>query len=149
MDYKYIEQLIDSYFEGTTSLEEEHILREFFAQENIPEHLLVWQSLFRSEKELANAHLDERFDERLLSLTGEAHVRALPIPLRTRLRPLLRVAAFIAFAVVIGTAVEQSVSPQSEAPANQMAVQDELDADETTALDIRSAELQSDSVSIN
>ena len=39
MDYKYIEQLLDSYFEAETNLEEENILRAFFAQENIPSHL--------------------------------------------------------------------------------------------------------------
>ena len=33
MDYKYIEQLMDRYWECETSLEEEQILRTFFSQE--------------------------------------------------------------------------------------------------------------------
>ena len=143
MDYKYIEQLIDCYFEGETTLEEEQILRKFFAQEELPEHLRQWQPLFREQYTLSEAHLDASFDERILALTGEYHVKAQLIPLRVRLRPLYRVAAFLAFAVVIGTAVEYSTNPSTEAPAAQVAVQeqDELNADEATPLDIRSAEL--------
>ena len=135
MDYKYIEQLVDCYFEGETTLEEEQILRKFFAQEELPEHLRQWQPLFREQYALSEAHLDASFDERILALTGEYHVKAQPIPLRVRLRPLYRVAAFLAFAIVIGTAVEYSTG--------QVAVQeqDELNADEATPLDIRSAEL--------
>ena len=116
MDYKYIEQLVDCYFEGETTLEEEQILRKFFAQEELPEHLRQWQPLFREQYALS---------------------------LRVRLRPLFRVAAFLAFAIVIGTAVEYSTNPSMEAPAGQVAVQeqDELNADEATPLDIRSAEL--------
>ena len=121
MDYKYIEQLVDCYFEGETTLEEEQILRKFFAQEELPEHLRQWQPLFREQYALSEAHLDASFDERILALTGEYHVKAQPIPLRVRLRPLYRVAAFLAFAIVIGTAVEYSTNPSMEAPAGQVA----------------------------
>ena len=36
MDYKYIEQLMERYWNAETSLEEESILRSFFSQENNP-----------------------------------------------------------------------------------------------------------------
>ena len=36
MDYKYIEQLLERYFNAETSLEEESILRTFFSQTDVP-----------------------------------------------------------------------------------------------------------------
>ena len=36
MDYVYIEQLIDRYFEAATTIEEERILRAFFSQRDVP-----------------------------------------------------------------------------------------------------------------
>ena len=41
-----IEELIDRYFEGQTSCEEERELRSFFTQENVPESLQVYRPLF-------------------------------------------------------------------------------------------------------
>ena len=142
MDYKYIEQLIDRYFEGETTLEEEHILREFFAQGTVPEHLSQWQPLFRSTAELTAAHLDEQFDRRILDIVGETHVTARRITLAQRLRPLFKAAALVAFAIVIGSAVEHATRTTAPAePATDAIVQDELDPAETTPLDIRSAEV--------
>ena len=46
MDYKYIEQLMERYWRGETSLEEEDILRAFFSQDNVPAELLCYRSLF-------------------------------------------------------------------------------------------------------
>ncbi|MCI6209206.1 MAG: pyruvate ferredoxin oxidoreductase, partial [Prevotella sp.] len=46
MDYKYIEQLLEKYFECDTTLEEEQILRAFFAQQNVPIRLLPYRQLF-------------------------------------------------------------------------------------------------------
>lgn len=141
MDYKYIEQLIDRYFDGETTLEEEQILRKFFAQEEIPEHLRQWQPLFLAEHKLSEAHLDASFDNRILALTGEQHVQARRISLSMRMRPLFKAAAFIAFAIVFGTAVEHAAGTASTYPDNTaMSEQDELNADETTPIDIKSAE---------
>ena len=39
MDYRYIEQLMERYWEGETTLQEESILRTFFSQPDIPENL--------------------------------------------------------------------------------------------------------------
>jgi len=152
MDYKYIEQLIDRYFQGDTTLDEEQILRRFFAQTDIPDHLQQWLPLFNAQRQLSAAHLDDSFDQRILAITGEYHVQAQPISLRVRLKPLFRVAAFLAFAVVLGTAVEYATgSPADVKPQQQVTVQeqDELNADEAKPLDIRSAEvLKSDSINI-
>ena len=46
MDYKYIEQLLERYWQCETSLEEESELRTFFSQEKVPAHLLQYRDLF-------------------------------------------------------------------------------------------------------
>ena len=46
MNTKGIEILIEKYFEGSTSLEEEKILSNFFKRENIPSHLAGYKSMF-------------------------------------------------------------------------------------------------------
>ena len=38
MDYKYIEQLLERYWNCETSVEEEQILRIFFQQKELPAH---------------------------------------------------------------------------------------------------------------
>lgn len=142
MDFKYIEQLLQRYFTAETTVQEEQILRTFFSQDEMPESLRRWQPLFKAQETWGNARLDEHFDERILQKVGEHHVRAQRITLRQRLRPLYTAAAFVAFAIVVGTAVEQSTQYDVTDDANPTApvAQDELDPTETTPLDIRSAE---------
>lgn len=48
---KEIESLLDKYYEGETSLQEENILREFFTTQDVPEHLLFEKSQFVFYKE--------------------------------------------------------------------------------------------------
>lgn len=146
MNFEYIEQLIERYFAAETTLQEENILRAFFAQDEIPASLQQWKPFFVAQAELAEAHLDEHFDERLLALADEVHVQARRIPLTVRLRPLAKVAALIAIAVLFGTAIEHTnpsriertsgAAQQAEATVQQ----DELDPAEATPLDIKSAE---------
>jgi hypothetical protein len=44
--YKYIEELLERFFDGETSNEEEQELYRFFAQEDIPEHLRRYKPVF-------------------------------------------------------------------------------------------------------
>ena len=46
MELAKIETLLDAYFEGETSLEQENSLREYFAGTHIAPHLAAYQSLF-------------------------------------------------------------------------------------------------------
>ena len=46
MDYKYINQLLERYWNCETSLEEEGILRAFFSQKDVPAELRQYQPLF-------------------------------------------------------------------------------------------------------
>ncbi|NND62568.1 MAG: hypothetical protein HKN48_05195 [Flavobacteriaceae bacterium] len=46
MELAKVETLLESYFEGQTSLEQENELRAFFATEEIPAHLTVYKPMF-------------------------------------------------------------------------------------------------------
>lgn len=57
MNIKEIEDLLELYFEGKTSLEEEQVLRDFFKSGSVPEHLHHFQPLFKfiaAEKNVGN-----------------------------------------------------------------------------------------------
>ena len=47
MDYKYIEQLLERYWQCETSLAEEEVLRVFFSQDEIPLHLIRFKEVFQ------------------------------------------------------------------------------------------------------
>lgn len=117
MDYKYIEQLLERYWECQTTLEEESILRTFFAQDNVPVNLLPYRQLFLAEHEESQAvKLDEKFDERIMSIIeNQQPVKARTITLSQRLRPLYRAAAIVAIFITLGTAMQKALEP-SDAP---------------------------------
>ena len=46
MELANIERLLEAYFEGETSLEQENSLRDYFAGNNVVPHLAAYQSLF-------------------------------------------------------------------------------------------------------
>jgi hypothetical protein len=46
MELNKIEQLLEKYLEGETSLNEEQLLQEFFNSKHVPSHLLSYQPLF-------------------------------------------------------------------------------------------------------
>lgn len=123
MDYKYIEQLLDRYFECETSLAEENILRAFFAQEAVPVHLLSYRQLFTEPAEsLSQETLSSDFDQRILSLINEEQtqeplrVKAKIISMNRRLRPLYKAAACVAVVLALGQAAQM---PYNEREAEQ------------------------------
>ena len=66
MDYKYIEQLLERYWEAETSLEEERILQSFFAQKELPKHLAPYPPIFAALAEESQEQLSADFDARLM-----------------------------------------------------------------------------------
>ena len=108
MDYKYIKQLLNRYFDCETTLEEENILKTFFSQKDIPAELVKYQALFIYEQEEPkNDVLDEEFDKKLLAIIEEpAPVKARVISMPQRLRPLFRAAAVIAILLTLGNAAQ-------------------------------------------
>ncbi len=128
MDFKYIEQLLERYWQCQTTPEEERILKAFFSQPNVPKHLARYRSLFEYESKQAEVKLSADFDQRLLALVEEtANNEPQPQPLRVvkaerislsrRLRPLFRAAAAVAIVTLIGTATQHSFGPSNDTPA--------------------------------
>ena len=67
MDSKYIEQLLERYWQCETSLEEEACLRAFFSGNDVPGHLLRYKDLFVYQQLQQEVHLGEDFDARVLA----------------------------------------------------------------------------------
>ena len=72
MDYKYIEQLLERYWQCETSLEEESELRSFFSEEEVPAHLLRYKELFVYQTVQQEAGLGKDFDARI---SGSGSIR--------------------------------------------------------------------------
>lgn len=118
MDYKYIEQLLDRYWQCETSLEEERILRAFFSQEDVPAGLMQYRDLFACRKEMLRTEvLGDDFDARILAMTEGSNdssadagtiVKARTITMRRRLMPLFKAAATVAIIITLGNAAQLS-----------------------------------------
>ena len=117
MDYKYIEQLLERYWEATTTPQEEMILRAFFSQNELPEHLAQYQPLFVYEQTAATEQpLGDDFDRRMLERIGQRTdeapmkvvVKAQRLTIASRLRPLFRAAAAVAIVAVLGIAAQST-----------------------------------------
>ena len=106
MDYKYIEQLLERYWEGETTLQEEAILRTFFNQEDVPAGLMKYKSFF--ECGLQEETLGDDFDARILDSIGEdeKEPKAKVVSWSSRLMPLFKAAAVVAILLTIGNAAQ-------------------------------------------
>ncbi|MDO4310528.1 MAG: hypothetical protein Q4C43_07390 [Prevotella sp.] len=113
MDYKYIEQLMERYWQGTATLEEEQILHAFFRQKDIPAGLEKFRDIFISIDRMKDEEtLGDDFDARILAMTtGEQPVKARVITMRRRMMPLFKAAAVVAIVVTLGNAAQMSFRP--------------------------------------
>lgn len=109
MDYKYIEQLLERYWNCETSLEEEQILHAFFRQKDIPAHLLRYKSLFASYEAEKEVKLGEDFDARILARVERPVVKAERLTMRTRFMPLFKAAAVVAVLLGMGGVVQRTM----------------------------------------
>ena len=107
MDYKYIEQLLESYWQCETSVQEEQILRTFFSQEEVP----VQQAEPQTDV------LGDDFDSRMLELTGNSQpVKARTMSLTQRLKPLFKAAAIVAIILTLGNAAQVAFDVEPPTP---------------------------------
>jgi ferric-dicitrate binding protein FerR (iron transport regulator) len=114
-DYKYIEELLESYFRAETSLQEEQILRAFFQDSQVPQHLKAFRALFAVEEEMSR----ERAPQNSHESVGRQPAR------RVNLRPFYRAAASVAIVLCLGMAASMSMgvggddkAPTAEAVEN-------------------------------
>lgn len=91
-----IEKLLEKYYEGETTLDEEKELRQFFQQETIPAHLLEHAAPFRYFAEARTQHPSATFNNRLVDkLTAPE-----PGPIRSLTTWFMRLAASLALLIV-------------------------------------------------
>lgn len=111
MDYKYIEQLLERYWDCETSLEEEQILRSFFNQKDIPAELIQYKEFFVYETESKAERLGEDFDKRIMQMVATPkQVSISRTTWRQRLTPLFNAAAVVAVIVTVGNAMESALT---------------------------------------
>ena len=111
MDYKYINQLLDRYWKGETSLEEEEILRAFFSQDELPAELKPYQALVSYEMgEAKQETLGDDFDQKMMAMIEDEYTKepnkAKVVSLTERLKPLFKAAAVVAIILTLGNAVQ-------------------------------------------
>ena len=143
MDYKYIEQLLERYWQGETTLQEESILRAFFCQPDIPEHLRKYQPLFVLEKEES---LGDDFDGRILGMIEEEEQpKAKIVTLTSRLMPLFKAAAIVAIILTLGNAAQAPWNYGWDDPKDEYAKFHQQNADSVRLLNPIQAENVNDS----
>lgn len=97
MNHEIITELLNKYFEGDTSLEEEAQLKEYFNSAEVHPSLRIYQPLFQFFEQEQQIGLSTSFDEQLLAKLQHSE------PTRLRLRRLslwiARAAAIVLIAV--------------------------------------------------
>lgn len=118
MDYNYIKQLLDRYWRGETSLEEEDILRAFFSQDDIPAEMRQYKPIFAYQTaEVKNDVLGDDFDDVLMKrIAEETPVKARIISMTDRLKPLFKAAAMVAIILTLGNALQVPFSKGHQDP---------------------------------
>lgn len=117
MDYKYIEQLLERYWECQTTLEEEAILRAFFRLEDVPASLLPYRQIFIEEDKMAGEHPERDFTGWVLNKGCKAR----RLTVMRHLRPLYRAAGAVAILFTIGGAAYQALQGGEDVARPQMA----------------------------
>ena len=109
MDFdKHIENLLQRYWLGETSLEEEAQLRAFFAGGDVPEEWRREGEWFAYVKGLQQEGLDKDFDARVLSRVEAPVVKARRVTMAARFLPLLKAVAVVAIVIGLGGVVQRS-----------------------------------------
>ena len=97
MDYKKVNQLLEKYFEGETSLQEETMLSTYFNENEVAADLKQYQPLFKYFKEEKAIQLSDDFESRLLEKleTTPVEAKIKKLPFISQLRKIAAAAVII------------------------------------------------------
>ena len=144
MDYKYIKQLLERYWECETTLQEEAILRSFFSQEDVPAEFQQYKALFTYELQKEEV-LGEDFDARILE---KIQPTAKTVTLTSRLMPLFKAAAIVAIILTLGNAAQAPWNYGWEDPKDAYAKFHQQNVDSINTLGTIQAENVTDSAMV-
>ncbi len=114
MELAKIENLLEKYFEAETSIQEEAILQEYFAKDEVPEHLKQYKEIFNF---FSNSLLET--SSRTIALKKETK--------RTISIKWLSIAAMLVFFVGIYSVYQTNQTEKEEARLAYMETQKALD----------------------
>lgn len=139
MDCKYIEQLLERYWQCETSVKEELELRNFFSKEEVPAHLLRYKDLFVYQRVQKEVGLGEDFDARILAQVEVPVVKAKRLTLVGRFMPLFKAAAVIALMLSLGNVAQRSFFADDALDYNYETYRDTYDDPEVAYKQVSSA----------
>jgi len=114
MELAKIENLLEKYFEAETSIQEEATLQEYFAQDEVPEHLIQYKEMFNF---FSNSSLET--SNRTIQLEKESK--------RTISIKWLSIAAMLVFFIGIYSVYQQNETEKEEARLAYMETQKALE----------------------
>lgn len=109
MEYQEIKKLLDRYFEGNSSLEEERLLRRYFSGSEVDERLKEYSPMFRFFRQQQTAALSEAKAAELLRTIPQVSAKRLPLRSRAGMW-VLRVAAMLLIAVGMWWAYQEQTA---------------------------------------
>ena len=108
MEYSEVKKLLDKYWAGETSVEEEALLANYLSSDNIHPDFIQFKPLFSYYNEVKDLHVQDNFDEKILALIEE------PAQEKGVVRKLnfswVRVAAIFLITIGLGTFVYHSTN---------------------------------------
>ncbi len=139
MDCKFVEQLLERYWQCETSLEEEAQLRSFFTHEEVPAHLLPYKDLFVYQQVQQEEGLGADFDARILAQVEAPVVKARRLTLRHRFMPLVKAAAVVALMLSLGNVAQHGFFGNDALDYNYEMYKDTYDDPEVAYKQVSSA----------
>ncbi|MGN1235887.1 MAG: hypothetical protein ACI4TS_00420, partial [Bacteroidaceae bacterium] len=119
MDYKYIENLVERYFDCKTTVIEEQILRSFFMQDELPENLMKYKTLFETLDQESHVELPDDFDNKVLAEISYLELQKKTSPFSRKLsnfnhtlKPFYKAVASVALIFTVGMGASEYFNSQ-------------------------------------